>query len=55
MSEHYFPERQLRGELLLDALGNAWVDKQNADRTYERLLEQAVVEGLIQPQEAVVD
>ena len=54
MSENSHFER-LRGDRLLDAVDRAWISLENAARDYERLLEQAVCEGLIQPQEAVVD
>ena len=54
MSENPHFER-LRGDRLLDALDHAADQAEHWRATAERLLEQAVVEGLIQPQEAVVD
>lgn len=52
MSENWHPEAS-RGERLLDALDHAADQKEHWTRQAERLLEQAINEGLIQPQEAV--
>jgi hypothetical protein len=52
MSENYHTE-QLRGDRLIEALDHAADQVEHWTRMAERYLEQAVCEGLIQPQEAV--
>lgn len=53
MSETYHVE-QLRGDRLLGALDHAANQVEHWQRMAERYLEQAVCEGLIAPQEAVI-